>query len=972
MSSASPSFLLQGWPLRLLLATVACSAWTLAFPSATLLYVGAVFAHVLLGCVLLPVIWRAGRSAWRGPGVTDRALAGLLVLCALAGLYLVVRGNTHVHRTAHWLHIDSGALVVLVLMLALGNRARGWGFALAALCLLVPAGSLLYRNLRPDPDRIRNPAEGFLTMTAETGGEGPFFPSSAHTVANDWMGRGHPDPLLPERFFEDSQSCQRCHAGIYKEWESSMHHFASFNNQFYRASIEYMQSVQGSTRPSQWCAACHDSAVLFTGKWATPIKDQIHTPAAQNGLGCLSCHAVVHVKDTIGNSAFTIEDPALHDLVESKSPVLRLLHDAALYLQPTPHDATFLKSFHSGQTAEFCSACHKVHLDAPVNHYRWTRGFDEYDNWQGSGVSGQGARSFYYPLQPKDCGGCHMPLEASHDPAANNGEVHSHRFAAANTAVAFVNRDAAQLAAEEAFLKGAVSTDLFALVREAPSPPLTVPAPSARRRGATGDVVPQLQTTFAQGEESSSFGSVAALPRSSTAGEVLAPLDQVRPALHPGESVRLDVVERTLRLGHFFPGGTVDAQEAWLEVKATDGRGRVFFLSGGLLPDGSLEPSAHVYRSLLVDAHGNPINKRNAWAAHATVYVRLIPPGAADTVHYRLQVPRSIVGPVILDARLRYRKFSRAYTRFSYAGVSHPGAVSLDYDDRRMTFDGSTADVSGLIKAVPDIPIVTISAARVILPVAGEAAALPAAALVPNPLRTRWNDYGIGLLLQGDLTGAKAAFEQVTRIDPQYADGWLNVARALIQEGETAAAEPFVARSLALSPGLARALWFRALIEKAAGNYDAALTDFRATAAQFPRDRVVLDQVGRILFLERRYAEALQPLLASTAVDPENIEAHYNLMLCYRGLGDNTAARREETMYSRFKADESAQALVGAYLRSHPDDNNERQPIHEHGSERLPTMPTERAVPIRGAGRVTLAAVRPEHLRVRKPLKGKL
>ncbi|MGC1671534.1 MAG: hypothetical protein WA739_04690, partial [Candidatus Acidiferrales bacterium] len=37
--------------------------------------------------------------------------------------------------------------------------------------------------------------------------------------------------------------------------------------------------------------------------------------------------------------------------------------------------------------------------------------------------------------------------------------------------------------------------------------------------------------------------------------------------------------------------------------------------------------------------------------------------------------------------------------------------------------------------------------------------------------------------------------------------------------------------------------------------------------------------------------------------------------------------------YLRFKADESAQALVGPYVRTHPDDNNERQPIHEHVSE---------------------------------------
>ena len=54
---------------------------------------------------------------------------------------------------------------------------------------------------------------------------------------------------------------------------------------------------------------------------------------------------------------------------------------------------------------------------------------------------------------------------------------------------------------------------------------------------------------------------------------------------------------------------------------------------------GPVEPGAHFYRSLLLDEHGNPINKRNAWAARSVAYVRLIPPGAADTIHYRLRIP---------------------------------------------------------------------------------------------------------------------------------------------------------------------------------------------------------------------------------------------------------------------------------------------------------------------------------------------
>src|SRR5919201_1404064 len=97
------------------------------------------------------------------------------------------------------------------------------------------------------------------------------------------------------------------------------------------------------------------------------------------------------------------------------------MHDYLLRVAPAPHRKTFLKPFHTEQTAEFCSTCHKVHLDVPVNNYRWFRGFNDYDNWQASGVSGQGARSFYYPAKPSKCADCHMPLVTAKDPAAHDG-----------------------------------------------------------------------------------------------------------------------------------------------------------------------------------------------------------------------------------------------------------------------------------------------------------------------------------------------------------------------------------------------------------------------------------------------------------------------------------------------------------------------------------------------------------------------
>ena len=58
------------------------------------------------------------------------------------------------------------------------------------------------------------------------------------------FGAGCGTRKIPAKFFMESDACERCHQDIYKQWQSSAHHFSSFNNQWYRKSIEYMQDVQ--------------------------------------------------------------------------------------------------------------------------------------------------------------------------------------------------------------------------------------------------------------------------------------------------------------------------------------------------------------------------------------------------------------------------------------------------------------------------------------------------------------------------------------------------------------------------------------------------------------------------------------------------------------------------------------------------------------------------------------------------------
>jgi Flp pilus assembly protein TadD len=923
---------------RWLLALLALSGiYLYGFPAPSAAYAAAVLAH-LGGGIALVVI--AGLLARRLRALTPSAQVGWVVtaLGGATGLALIVTGATRPNRPLLYAHIvlSTVGFVVLAgdwLARRLARDVAAFGprlGAIAAVTLAVAAagaGAWYQREVRwTEAHRITNPLMPPASMDEEGHGrQGPFFPSSTRT------DDGRP---IKSEYFMGSQACERCHADVYEQWASSAHRFSSFNNQWYRKSVEYMQELNG-VESTKWCGGCHDPALLFSGKMDTPIKEIVHTPEAQAGLGCVACHSIVDVDSTMGQGGFTVHYPTLNDLASSEQPAVRFLHDFLVKLNPEPHRRAFLKPFMTNdQASEFCSTCHKVHLDVPVNNYRWVRGFNDYDNWQASGVSGQGARSFYYPAQPSRCIDCHMPKVQSNDFGNKHGFVSSHRFPAANTALPTANQDAEQLAVTKAFLQNdIVSVDIFAI-----GPSLGAAAHGAMLPGG------ELSTTFAVGEEGS-MESFVPQGAHREAAPITAPLDRTDPAVRRGDTVRVDVVVRTKKVGHFFPGGTVDAFDVWVELQALDDKGQLLFWSGKVEDDGKgpVEPSAHFYRSLMVDERGNAIDKRNAWANRALVYVRLIPPGAADTVHYRLEVPEHAGETITLKARLHYRKFAWYNTQWSYAGIPDPSVqaeFSAHFDDRPFVFTGDVSNVSGKVKAIPDLPIVTLASDDATLRV------LPRDAPEPEPTTvlvsddwTRWNDYGIGLLLQGDLKGAEAAFLRVTEIAPENPDGWVNIGRARVAEGDVEGAREVLERALELSPDLARAHYFMSRVQRAEGEIEAAIVSLEKVAAQYPRDRVVRNDLGRNLFLMRRFADAVQQFEITLSIDPEDLTAHYNLMLCYNGLRQPERSQQHQARYMRFKADESAQAITGPYRLKHPHDNRERQAIHEHTSVALETPP---------------------------------
>ena len=469
-----------------------------------------------------------------------------------------------------------------------------------------------------------------------------------------------------------SESCARCHKDIYEQWNSSAHHFSSFNNQWYRKSIEYMQDVVG-TKPSKWCAGCHDHAVFFNGRFDRPIKEQIDTPEAQAGLGCMSCHAITHVKSTMGQGDFEIEYPPLHDLAVSEQPVLRWAHDKLLDLDPQPHREAFLKPFHTDQTPEFCSSCHKVHLDVPGERLPLDSAAST-TTTTGRHPACRArarARSTTRPT-PQKCADCHMPLGRVERPRREERHGASRTgFPAANTALPFVNGDKAQLEAVQEFLQhGQVSVDVFGIVRGG--------EPGRRGRGPSAHAPSRRSSsTFAVGEESMGFGA---------AGASLACSGEVVGAARQGAGRRAAgrVGARGGRRAHAQGRATSSRAarwtrfDVWVELEAVDDRGRVLLHSGAVAATedgtrgagGALLPQPHARRRGQPASTSATRGRRGRWPTCASF--RRAPPTRCTTGS--TSRTRRVSAISLQGARLNYRKFAWWNTQWAYAGVRDPRA----------------------------------------------------------------------------------------------------------------------------------------------------------------------------------------------------------------------------------------------------------------------------------------------------------
>jgi tetratricopeptide (TPR) repeat protein len=892
------------------LAAVTALEWLTGRTYQSYFYQYMFLGHLVLGLILVVpfivfgtahlVVARSRRN--RRAVRIGYALFAVSIAVLVTGVLLMRVGGFDLRQplargTIYWLHVACPLVAAWLYWLhrLAGPRIK-WriGLGYAGFVGVVVLGMVWFHA--QDPRR-------WFAIGPESGTQ-YFEPSLARTASGNFI----PAPVLT-----NDQYCKKCHADVHAQWSDSVHLFSSFNNPPYLASVTETREValkrDGNVQASRWCAGCHDPVPFFSGAFDDPKFDTISHPTAHSGITCSVCHSITNVNSTRGNADYTIEEPLHYPFAFSENPLLQWINNQLVKAKPAFHKKTFLKDFH--RTAEFCSTCHKVHLPLALNHYKeFLRGQNHYDPFLLSGVSGHGARSFYYPPKSDpNCSGCHMPLKPSGDfgaklfAGATELSVHDHLFPAANTGVAWLRRRPDIVAAHQKFLEGVMRVDLFGV-----------------REGGEID------------------------------GRLIAPLRPEMPTLVAGKTYLLETVVRTLKLGHLFTQGTADSNEVWLDVTVTAG-GRVIGRSGAL--DGErqneVDPWAHFVNVFMLDKDGNRIDRRNPQDIFTPLYNHQIPPGAGQTVHYQIRLPEDVDAPVTVELNLQYRKFDQRY---------------MDYVARTNERLGQT--ILGHVPGKPynnDLPVTTLAVDRITFPIAG------VESKIDNPPRDippwqRWNDYGIGLLLKGkaELRQAAEAFTQVEALNRW--DGPMNLARVYNVEGrlDDAVAALQRAHEYRAEEGFPRWTWAwlsgdinrqQGHLTEAIGNLRSVLEDRTRDMQQrgfdFSKDYEVINLLGLTLFdlgrlrarqgraeeAKQAWQEAVAAFEKTISIDSENVAAHHNLQLLYAELGDTKKSREHERLHLRYKPDDNAQGRAERLAR-------ERYPAANHAAEAVVVYPLQR------------------------------
>ncbi|MDP2560632.1 multiheme c-type cytochrome [Psychrobium sp. 1_MG-2023] len=444
-------------------------------------------------------------------------------------------------------------------------------------------------------------------------GPHPFRPSQTESATNTFIDK---------RQIGNSHKCLACHEDIGRQWVASVHKEAA-SDPTYVTNIKTLVNSKGITA-TRYCEGCHAPVALLSGELSPGGKHGAvsDTMANQEGVSCLGCHGInklVHLK---GVASYQFKPKQDYLFAQSNNEWLTRLNNLLIRVKPDQHIKDLGKPLF--KESKYCSTCHSQFMDKDMNDWGWVKMQDEYGQWLESPFSNQHQENFS-DANVSRCQDCHMPLVESSDPSADkNGKIRSHHYPAANTLLPTLRGDKEQLAAVKSFLQ---------------ANKLRVSIDKPSRQNA-------LQTLHAVDER---------LRDSSEAPYYY----------YLGEQAKINIIVSNQGVGHSFPGGTIDINQAWLEFIVVDAQGRDVFASGLIDSNNFVDKKAHFYRSLPVDKQGRLVWKHDLFNRVGESFKRVIKAGESDLVAYEFALPSWVKSPITLTATLKYRKLNERYARWA-------------------------------------------------------------------------------------------------------------------------------------------------------------------------------------------------------------------------------------------------------------------------------------------------------------------
>ncbi|MGA8027239.1 MAG: tetratricopeptide repeat protein, partial [Bryobacteraceae bacterium] len=368
---------------------------------------------------------------------------------------------------------------------------------------------------------------------------------------------------------------------------------------------------------------------------------------------------------------------------------------------------------------------------------------------------------------------------------------------------------------------------------------------------------------------------------------LVAPLGSSPFKLAPNDVVQMMVVIQNKNIGHSLVPEVRDLYEPWVEFEVTDRAGAEIYHSGFLNPDGSLDKRAHSFTNRPVNSDGEFVDNHKVWTIHSVAYDNTIQSGRSALVRYEFRIPPGAQSPLTVTARVNYRHLRQSYLNNVF-GPDHPAYPVVELASRTRTLY--------LGENPPSAPDSN-----------------------DNPDWMRWNNLGIAYLDQLQYADSIEAFQHVVKLRPDYADAYINIALTDIEWEKYALACASLDKALALTPGNARALYYRAIVERREGQSDAEIADLQEVVRQYPQSRDARRELGISYYQQHKPEEARAQFEALQAIDPDDLAAHYNLAVLYRRMGMRQRASEQAALFATKQVDPGAPTYSLDFLRKNPE-----------------------------------------------------